>query len=427
MIREELAGYYKRTRAQTEKICEPLEKEDYVPQPVTDVSPPRWHLAHTTWFFETLVLNEFVSGYRSYDPLYSYLFNSYYNTLGDKWERPKRGHLSRPTVAEIYSFRSAVNERMLRAINTIEEDQWDQFEKITILGLNHEQQHQELLLTDIKYILGFNPLRPVYKEDQAINGNEGAGDNKAIRSKFLAVEGGSYEIGFGGTGFHFDNEKPRHEVKIEDFKLQNRLVTNGEYLEFIRDGGYRDFRYWLDDAWQVVQNENWRQPMYWHEENGEWFEMTLSGLRKLPLDAPVAHVSFYEAEAYAAWAGKRLPTEFEWEVAARKLSPGRIKGNFSGRGHYHPLPVKNGKAEVLHQVFGDLWEWTYSNYLPYPGYRAVEGPLGEYNGKFMVNQMVLRGGSCATPQDHYRPSYRNFWHPGKKFQFTGIRLADDLK
>lgn len=415
MDRNMLKENFLKIRNQTEEICKPLEIEDYIPQPIMDASPPRWHLAHTTWFFETFILNRFLKNYSFVNETYRYLFNSYYNTFGAKWERTKRGNLSRPAVKEIYSFRKIINDRMLAVIDDINEKYWDEFQMLVTIGLNHEQQHQELLLTDIKYILGHNPLWPVYN---SVPEHE---ENDPVNLSFLDVKGGKYPIGYEGNGFYFDNEQPVHEVLLKDFRIANRLITNGEYLQFMKEGGYDKFEYWLDEGWAFIQNHH-KSPLYWHKENDTWYEMTLNGFQKLDLFKPVTHVNFYEAEAYAQWAGKRLLTEFEWEIAARSLSP-EIAGNFVDSGNFHPAAAKN---DSLTQMHGDCWEWTYSSYHPYPGYKAAPGALGEYNGKFMVNQMVLRGGSCATPRDHYRMTYRNFFHPDKQFQFSGIRLAEDL-
>lgn len=423
MDRQELLTYYNQTRQQTEDLCKPLNTEDYIPQPITDVSPPRWHLAHTTWFFETFLLEKFLNGYKSFHPQFNYLFNSYYHSMGEKWERSERGFLTRPTVEEVYKYRSSIDSCMQDAIMNVAQDQWEAFKDLVILGANHEQQHQELLLTDIKYIFSMNPLNPVYT-----NANGQLDKKSGLSNDFIQIEGGLYDIGYQGNGFYMDNERPVHKFYLNDFQIQNRLVTNGEFLEFVEAGGYDDFKYWLEDGYYWVEEQDKKAPLYWYQIDGEWYEMTLAGLKKLNPDSPVTHISFYEAEAFATWKGKRLPTEFEWEVAARKTSPDLTDGNFVNQENFHPVPLSQPSSKnQLNQIYGNSWEWTYSSYLPYPGYKQAPGALGEYNGKFMINQMVLRGGSCATPQNHFRISYRNFFGPATRFQFTGIRLADDIK
>jgi ergothioneine biosynthesis protein EgtB len=434
--RSELAEYFKRIRRTTERLCAPLETEDCVVQPIEDVSPPKWHLAHTTWFFETMFLQPFKSEYQPHHPQYAFLFNSYYHSLGDRWNRPQRGVLSRPTVSEVHRYRTAVDDSMVALIAEIPERQWEEISRLIVLAINHEQQHQELLVADIKYILGSNPLHPVYSakeaEDpaRATGGQTGAemSPNPAppTELRYLEIAGGLHEIGYDQAGFCYDNEQPRHQVFLRDFVLADRLVTNGEYLEFVSTGGYSDFRHWLSDGWNTVQQNGWTSPLYWKQIDGDWYEITLRGLVRLQPHQPVCHVSYYEAEAFASWAGKRLPTEPEWEVAAN-LNAARVgERNFLDSGLLQPRPSGSGTGPgEVRQLFGDVWEWTQSAYLPYPGYRHDEGPLGEYNGKFMINQMVLRGGSCATPQDHFRVTYRNFFQPDKRWQFMGIRLADD--
>lgn len=427
----ERAGLLKKyieIRELTEAICLPLEIEDYVIQPIVDVSPPKWHLGHTTWFFETLLLQRYSPNYRPYHSLFSFLFNSYYESLGPRVERARRGHLSRPTVKETYVYRSSIDRQMQDLIEQIAEEHWSEFSGLVALGLQHEQQHQELLLTDIKFILAGNPLRPVYQP--AVHSTIFSETLNPSPSEigYVTIPAGIYEIGFSGEGFCYDNEQPVHRVSIKDFLLRDRLVTNAEYLRFIAEGGYRNFRYWLSDGWGLVQQEGWEAPLYWLKIDEVWREFTLSGLRPLIQDAPVCHVSYFEADAFAKCAGKRLPTEAEWEVAAYLSGVQATEGNFLDRAAYHPVPLasqRTGNAQPL-QLFGDVWEWTGSAYLPYPGYRAAEGALGEYNGKFMMNQMVLRGGSCVTPRDHIRISYRNYFQPEKQWQFTGIRLADDI-
>lgn len=423
--RSELRDYFKRVRRTTEALCAPLQTEDYVVQPIEDVSPPKWHLAHTTWFFETMFLERLKTGYRSYHPQYAFLFNSYYQSLGERWNRPQRGVLSRPTVAEVYKYRAAVDESMLAFIDEIPEAEWEAISGLIVLAINHEQQHQELLVADMKYILGANPLHPAYGPKPAAPREVRSSSARLADLRYLPIPGGVYEIGYDQPGFCYDNEQPRHKAFLQDFLLANRLVTNGQYLEFVRDGGYSDFRHWLSDGWDAVQQNGWTSPLFWKQIDDEWHEITLQGLSKLQPDQPVCHVSYYEAEAFASWAGKRLPTEQEWEIAANANADSIEEGNFLDSGLLRPAALRStAGADDINQLFGDVWEWTQSAYLPYPGYRHEEGPLGEYNGKFMINQMVLRGGSCATPKDHFRITYRNFFQPDKRWQFMGIRLAD---
>lgn len=419
MRRTELRQAFLDVRKKTELICEPLKTEDYVPQPIEDVSPPKWHLGHTSWFYEAVFLEKYISGYKPFHLRFAFIFNSYYDSFGVRVDRPLRGTLSRPTIDEVMKFRTYVDEQMCGLIDTVQEDGWDAFCDLVVLALNHEQQHQELLLTDLKFILACNPLRPAYLDNL---------DHLNLRvdvpkAKLIAFAGGVCEIGYTGNGFHYDNEGPAHQVYVNDFKLQNRLVTNREYLAFVEDKGYHDFEWWLSDGWRTVQDSGWQAPLYWEQHDGEWYEFTLGGLQKLNLDAPVCHVSYYEAEAFAYWSGKRLPTEAEWEIAARQVDGKPGDGNFYDARRFHPMPVAQD-GDAMHQLMGDVWEWTASGYLPYPGYKRFAGPLGEYNGKFMVNQMVLRGGSCATSENHIRITYRNFFKPDKRWQFKGIRLAE---
>lgn len=374
---------YFATRKYTEFICEPLVVEDYVVQPVEDVSPPKWHLGHTTWFFEELVLSRFVSEYKRFHPRYPFLFNSYYESLGERVDRRNRGSLSRPTVSEIHEYRAYVNENMIRLMNDLPDDAGPLVE----LGINHEQQHQELLYTDIKFILGDNPLLPAYHvEFQETHEPE-------TEHSFLEVPGGEYMIGSTGSAFSYDHEQPRHRILLEPFSIRKSLVTNGEYIQFIESGGYEHPAYWLSDGWKWVRENSISKPLYWLSDQTTWYRYALSGLEKLNPADPVTHISFYEADAYARWRGMRLPTEFEWEAAA---------------------PLLN---------WGLRWEWTNSAFLPYPGYRRASGAIGEYNGKFMVNTVVLRGASIVTPANHSRATYRNFFYPHQQWQFTGIRLC----
>jgi ergothioneine biosynthesis protein EgtB len=410
------AQRYLQVRSQTEKICQPLLPEDTVVQPIVDVSPPKWHLAHTSWFFETFLLQAHLPGYQVYHPAYNYLFNSYYNSIGSRVLRDQRGTLSRPPLSEIYAYRAYVDEHLLKLLADLPPALLPLLE----LGLQHEQQHQELLVTDIKYILSTNPLLPVYQAAAPAPAPAAA----LPASQYLTVPEGFYTIGHQGEGFCFDNEQEVHQVWLAGFKAQNRLVTNGEYRAFIAAGGYRDFRHWLGEGFDLAQKENWEAPLYWVQQAGTWMRFTLQGLQPLDDHAPVTHISFYEAAAYAQWAGCRLLTEFEWEALSQVHRP--QGGHFLESGLLDPLPATAEGDGACHQLLGDGWEWTNSAYLPYPGYRAAPGALGEYNGKFMINQMVLRGGSCATPASHIRTTYRNFFPPDKRWQFTGIRLAEKL-
>jgi len=381
----DIADCYIKVRKRTEQICSHLQTEDYVVQPVVDVSPPKWHIGHTTWFFETFVLKPYFMGYQEYNPEYNYVFNSYYETVGNRVIRTDRGNLSRPTVLEIYRYREYVDEAML---NFLGEGIDGDVKELMILGLNHEEQHQELLYTDIKYILGHNPLFPAYSKEYISPKVSQADDAELIK-----IKEGIYEIGFEGEGFCFDNELNRHKVYLEAYEISPNLVTNEEYLEFMNAGGYHDFRHWHAEGWDWVKNNKIEAPMYWHLIDEDWYQYSYHGLGPLSHKDPVCHVSYFEAYAYAAWKGVRLPTEFEWEAAA---------GQFS---------------------WGKSWEWTESSYLPYPGFVKAPGAIGEYNGKFMVNQKVLRGASEVTSPGHSRQTYRNFFQTNLRWQFTGIRLA----
>ncbi|GAA4436635.1 ergothioneine biosynthesis protein EgtB [Pontibacter saemangeumensis] len=406
---------YEQIRARTELICQPLEPEDTVVQPIIDVSPPKWHMAHTSWFFETFLLQPHLPGYQLFHKQYSYLFNSYYNSVGSRVQRDQRSTLTRPPLRDIYAYRRHVDEHMNKLFQQLEEDKLEELLPLLQLGLQHEQQHQELLITDIKYILSTNPLLPVYKPQP-----QPAITTTPSKAIFLEVPGGTYTIGFRGEGFSFDNELGVHEVLLQDFRIMNRLVTNGEYMEFMQDGGYQDFRHWLDEGFALVNNQHLEAPLYWVKQDKEWHRFTMHGMEKVNPREPVSHLSFYEANAYASWAGKRLLTEFEWEAASQLYPPS--PGNFMESGRLEPTaadPANQG----MQQLYGDVWEWTYSAYHPYPGFTKAPGAIGEYNGKFMLNQMVLRGGSCATPESHIRTTYRNFFHPDKRWQYNGIRLA----
>jgi ergothioneine biosynthesis protein EgtB len=415
----QLLARFREVRDFSAKLSEGLAPEDCVVQSMPEVSPTKWHLAHTTWFFETFILKKFVAGYHDAVPDYAYLFNSYYNAAGAMHRRDLRGLISRPTVDQTKKYRTSIDADIAELVSSAGEKLFREIEPVLILGIHHEQQHQELLITDVKHVFAQNPLFPVFRPRKIENGNL-----DLQSAKFVEFDEATVEIGHDGRGFAYDNEGPRHRALILPFALANRLITNGEYLEFINDNGYSRPEFWLSLGWTTVNEQNWRAPLYWIERDGEWWNFTLSGLRKIGLNEPVTHISYFEADAYANWAGARLPTEFEWERAAAKID---IDGNFVESERFHPTPLDESAIEKQPaQMFGDVWEWTRSSYAPYPGYRAEPGALGEYNGKFMCNQYVLRGGSCATSQTHIRKSYRNFFQPDKRWQFTGIRLARDL-
>ena len=403
-----LAEAYRRVRAFTERVCEPLETEDYVVQSMPDCSPTKWHLAHVSWFFETFLLQPNVAGYRSLHPQYTYLFNSYYNAVGQRHCRPKRGLISRPTVAETYRYRAYVDEHVLEFLDRADADLLHQVEPVLVLGLHHEQQHQELLLTDLKHMLAENPLHPVYRPQASTAARPAPG------LEWRTHPGGLCWIGHAGDGFAFDNEGPPHQVFLQPFELASGLVTNGQYLAFMADGGYERPELWLSAGWATVQEQGWQAPLYWERQDGGWATFTLHGF--LPVDEaePVCHISYYEADAFARWADARLPTEAEWEVTATHAP---LTGNFVESELYHPTPAGSGS------LFGDVWQWTQSSYSPYPGFRPAAGAIGEYNGKFMCNQYVLRGGSCATSASHIRATYRNFFPAEARWQFMGLRLA----
>ena len=380
-----------------------------------DASPPKWHLAHTTWFFETFLLKE--QGHEAFHPQYEYLFNSYYNGVGNPYPRPKRGFLSRPTVDEVLAYRRHVDERVVACLQTVD------CAEIVELGINHEQQHQELLLTDLKYNFGNNPLAPVYQ-------GQASRLETPSEVQFVEFEGGLANIGVAADGerFKFDNECPRHQVLLHPFQFANRLVSNRDYLEFVQDGGYQTSSLWLSEGWQIVQERGWRSPLYWQEHDGEWYEYRFDGLHPIDLDLPVVHVSGHEAYAYAVWAEARLPTEFEWESVALTHTPSHAQNSdqqaWVESQRYHPGGYSS--TDDIQQLFGYVWQWTASSYSPYPGFKPLPGTLGEYNGKFMSSQWVLRGGSCATPESHHRVSYRNFFYPPDRWQFSGLRLARDV-
>ncbi len=414
-----LLDRYRAVRAFSEKIASPLVPEDYVVQSMPDVSPTKWHLAHTSWFFETFLLKPHLPGYQSIHPQYDFLFNSYYNAVGERHCRVARGLISRPTVDETYTYRAYVDDHMAQMLEGADEALAQTLEPLLTLGLHHEQQHQELMVTDLKYNFFENPLCPVYQPRR----DPPAAAPPAL--EWVTFDEGIREIGWEGGGFFFDNEGPRHKEYVAGFALGSRLVTNGEYLKFVEAGGYEKPEYWLSEGWGTVQSKSWTGPLCWWNKRGEWLEFTLAGMAPLNLDTPVCHVSLFEADAYARWAGARLATEAEWETASATVP---LCGNLADSGRFHPVALSPADAETgrLHQMFGDVWEWTRSQYSPYPGYAAAEGALGEYNGKFMCNQFVLRGGSCATSHSHMRPTYRNFFPPDARWQFTGIRLAKDI-
>ena len=424
----ELLERLRRVRGFTERMCQGMEPEDFVIQSMPDVSPTKWHLAHTTWFFEAFVLTPHSPDYRPYHAEYSYLFNSYYNTVGEQFCRPRRGQLSRPTVRDVMAYRRYVDDHLVKLVDEFEAaGRVDEILGVVTLGTHHEQQHQELLAADIKHVFSINPLQPSWRERPE------DGTARGVHSlEWLPHEGGVCEIGHQGDVFHFDNEAPRHRVFLEAFELGSRPVTNAEYQAFMADGGYERPELWLSMGWAKVQEtrlkendwERFDKPLYWFREDGGWCQYTLAGSRPVNPDEPVVHVSYYEADAYARWAGARLPTEAEWEVASRAADAGA--GTFSDDFTFHPRVMSvDAPAGRPHQMFGDVWEWTSSAYSAYPGFRPWEGAAGEYNGKFMANQLVLRGGSCATARDHIRPTYRNFFYAADRWQFMGFRLARD--
>jgi ergothioneine biosynthesis protein EgtB len=410
-----LAAFYRSIRQSSQKLCESLSDADATVQSMPDASPAKWHLAHTSWFFETMVLRPNLPDYRVFDDSFNFLFNSYYETIGARQPRPKRGMITRPSLEVISAYRAHVDagvERLFERMPSAD------VAELLELGCHHEQQHQELLLTDILHLFSQNPTRPAYK-DAAPSRAEA---NASGPPGYKPIVGGVVKIGHDGEGFAFDCEGPRHRVYLDSFQLADRLVTNQEWLEFISDGGYLDPRLWLSEGWAKVRAEGWSTPLYWEKRDDEFWTMTLRGAQEVDLAAPVAHVSYYEADAFATWAGKRLPTEAEWEHAGHALSQ---EGNFADSGHLRPRPAASSGGD-LRQMYGDVWEWTRSAFSPYPRFRAAEGAVGEYNGKFMSGQFILRGGSCVTPPGHIRPTYRNFFPPDARWQFSGLRLAEDI-
>ena len=411
----ELLNYFVSVRAKTLELCSPLETEDFGVQPMADASPPKWHLAHTTWFFEAFLLKVYKKNFQPFHETFGYLFNSYYIRVGHPFPRSDRGNLSRPTVKEVMQYRTETESKVIDLITDLERfDQKSQQEILSVLrvGIEHEQQHQELLITDLKYNFGNNPLYPAYRADKL---EHLIGD--PLEQDYQYHEGGLFELGAGDDGFAFDNERPKHRIYIEPFFISNKTVTNREFLQFIEDDGYRRHEFWLSEGWALLQQKRLgSHPLYWRNIEGAWFEYRLDGLSPIALEMPVTHISAYEAMAFANWSQARLPTEAEWEFASEKQS---IEGNFLESGFFHPQPQSAGEA----QLFGNTWEWTSSAYSQYPGFRPLEGALGEYNGKFMSSQLVLRGGSCLTPERHIRRTYRNFFYPPDQWQFTGLRLA----
>lgn len=441
----ELRDFYREVRSASEALAKPLSPEDQTPQSMPDASPVKWHLAHTTWFFETFVLEKALPGHAPCDPAYRVLFNSYYHSVGEQFARPQRGLLTRPGIDEVRDYRQRVDSHMEKLLTGGALSA--ELARVALLGLHHEQQHQELIVTDLKHLLAQNPTHPSYGACSAANcaaadgnggaaggGNGGAGRSNAggARLRGSAADGapplgwrrvaaGLREFGHGGAGFAFDNEGPRHLAHLHGFELASRPVTAGEYLEFMADSGYQRPELWLSDGWAAVQQHGWRAPLYWQQQNGAWFHYTLAGRAPVHPAEPVTHVSAYEADAYARWAGARLPTECEWEAVAAETP---LRGHFAEQRRFHPAPAAGAAAECeMLQLYGDVWEWTASAYAPYPGYTPPPGALGEYNGKFMANQLVLRGGSCATPRRHIRATYRNFFYPDARWQYSGIRLA----
>ncbi|MDR3748517.1 MAG: ergothioneine biosynthesis protein EgtB [Acidobacteriota bacterium] len=407
-----LAEEYLAVRQTSLHLCAGFTVEDHCLQAMADASPAKWHLAHTTWFFETFLLSNFTEGYHPFHPAFRSLFNSYYNAVGERPLRALRHVLSRPGLEEVHAYRDYVDEAM---VHFLSQDIPQAALDLVLLGINHEQQHQELIITDVKNGLAASPLRPAYRTSVHLDPQPASVVDLAWRSFEPCI----YGLGFEGEDFAFDNERPRHQVYLDAFRLASRLVSNGEYLEFMHDGGYSNASLWFSDGWDCVRNNQWSAPQYWEQHDGEWWHYTIDGMKPVDSAQPVCHVSYYEADAYARWAGARLPAEFEWEVAAQSCP---VTGNFLESGDLHPRTASD--AAGLSQMYGDVWEWTASPYVAYPGFKPAAGTVGEYNGKFMCNQMVLRGGSCATPQSHIRATYRNFFPPHARWQFMGVRLAN---
>ena len=406
------------TRNLSLTLAAPLSPEDMVVQAMDDASPTKWHLAHVTWFFENFVLKPHLEDYRLFDDTFNYCFNSYYESLGPRHPRPKRGLLTRPSAERVLEYRAHVDGGLETLLSRDEGSSAD-LARLIEIGINHEQQHQELLLTDILALFAGSPLRPAY---QAAPSALDVSDADPVR--WISCAGGIYRVGHATEGYCWDNELPSHEALVHPFRIADRLVTNAEWLAFMEDGGYATPSLWLADGWATINREGWQAPLYWEHTDGGWFQMSLQGLSLVVPAEPVAHVSFYEADAFARWAGKRLPTEFEWEVAA---TGAEVQGNTLQTGALRPRRAEPSQTDAARQLFGDVWEWTASAYLPYPGYKPPVGAIGEYNGKFMVSQQVLRGASCVTPEDHSRPTYRNFFYPHQRWQFLGLRLASEIE
>lgn len=413
LSRKSILECFGNVRAFSEYLVAPLEVEDFVIQPMEHASPIKWHLAHTSWFYETFVLAKYQPGYESLHPQYAYFFNSYYLQTGVPFNRANRGLLSRPTVKEVFEYRTYVNQQMVNFIEQANEKTWLEIAPVIEIGNHHEQQHQELILTDLKYLFAQNPMLPVYRHRKGLSTAE-VGD-----IQWIPFSEGITNIGYTGEDFAYDNEHPQHQSFLQNYELADRLITNAEYLEFMNDGGYQQSEHWLDEGWSAVIKEGWNAPLYWFKRGETWVNFTLAGVREIEANEPVSHVSYFEADAFARWMGMRLPTEQEWEHASQNI---KMDGNFVENEQFHPVPNQT-RVSGLKQLFGDTWEWTQSSYSPYPNYKPIPGALGEYNGKFMANQYVLRGGSCATSKTHIRRTYRNFFHANTRWQFSGIRLA----
>jgi len=411
-----LQGLYAKVRSETDMLAAGLSDADTTVQSMEDASPAKWHMAHVSWFFEEIILKPHLPGYREFNERFSFLFNSYYDAVGARQPRPKRGMLTRPSLQLVTEYRQYVDDHMNRLFALVPASD---VAALIELGLNHEQQHQELLLTDILHLFAQNPLKPAFRDPGPLAYEPG----RALASGYTSFDGGVLQFGAGkGSGFSFDCESPRAEQLVQPFSLANGLVTGGDWIAFIADGGYENSLLWLSDGWAMCESLGWQAPLYWEQRGDTWWTMTLRGMQPVDVDAPVCHVSYYEADAYAAWAGKRLPNEFELELAARDQP---VEGNFASSGRLRPAPVYAREDGGVAGIYGNVWQWTTSSFAPYRGYKPNEGVVGEYNGKFMSGQQVLRGGSCATPEGHIRPTYRNFWHPEKRWQFTGLRLAED--
>ena len=415
--RDTLDSYYSYVRNETERLSSPLSAEDQVIQSMPDASPTKWHRAHVTWFFETMILSPNDSSYSRFNEKYAYLYNSYYESLGDRQPRAERGLLTRPSISDISDYREYVDVAMSKFIRNSNEEVWQASQPLIELGINHEQQHQELILMDILHAFSRNELYPAYQKYIP------TASKNALPVTWENYEAGAYEIGHTGKDFSFDNEGPQHQIMIPSFSLASRPVINSEWKQFIDEGGYERPELWLSDGWSTIKDKHWSCPLYWKKIENNWMTISLSGLHPLDMNSPVCNISYYEADAYARWANKRLPTEFEWEIAAKNSS---ISGNFLCSGFLRPVPGEEGQIKPLQKLFGDVWEWTQSSYSAYPGFKPDAGAVGEYNGKFMLNQMVLRGGACISPIEHMRGTYRNFFYPHMRWQFAGVRLADDV-